>query len=569
MCENLKPLKKLLTVLFSSILLFTGCENFSFGEDLCEQLDEDLSVTYSFYEDFNFASVPEDLKFMTGKTITPSQFPIFTREQELLVGWKYLGNQVPSNVHINSNEYVSSVKVGLKAESFFGDWREKRYVTFVTNNDIVIPVAVVADGYCVSPPSMEEKHGRFRFNGWYIDSEFNELYDFEQPVTEDITLYAKWTEFNTIRYHKNDGSNDDWAWEYDIDQTVWIQDYNFELRNGYGFVGWSTTSNGNVELYPGNQINDLTHDLDLYAVWTTDLITITYIDTSAKFTKRSVQFGKGAHVRIGKVISDNGYYYDNLENQWKITGKEIKGFSKIQNDDVDNLPYDISGYHQEPQYDSNNNPVLDEYGYQQTEWTSYTKVTTDLTFYVYWGDKLYRLYFYYYDNSGESRWFETQEVKWNEKAVCPANNPYKPGYNFVGWYRSRWDEMSQQEVLYDTPFDFDTIFNEDTIQNAWGIDLYAKFEPVGATELTTIEIEIDVTSDSDIEVDWSYTGDTITFNASTGYDSYEWYFDGVKQSSSSTNIFELTIPSKSGTYEISLIVKKDGNYYSWSALIGL
>ena len=32
------------------------------------------------------------------------------------------------------------------------------------------------------------------FEGWYTDSEFNEKFDFNTPVIENITLYAKWTE---------------------------------------------------------------------------------------------------------------------------------------------------------------------------------------------------------------------------------------------------------------------------------------------------------------------------------------------------------------------------------------
>ena len=35
------------------------------------------------------------------------------------------------------------------------------------------------------------------FGGWYTDKACAHAYDFSQPVTEDLTLYAKWTQKST------------------------------------------------------------------------------------------------------------------------------------------------------------------------------------------------------------------------------------------------------------------------------------------------------------------------------------------------------------------------------------
>jgi len=42
------------------------------------------------------------------------------------------------------------------------------------------------------------------FDGWYIDEQFNEIFD--GNLTQDITLYAKWTKIHTITWKNDDGS---------------------------------------------------------------------------------------------------------------------------------------------------------------------------------------------------------------------------------------------------------------------------------------------------------------------------------------------------------------------------
>ena len=50
----------------------------------------------------------------------------------------------------------------------------------------------VREGSKAAPPDEPVKQG-YRFAGWYTDPEKTEAFDFETPVTGDLTLYAKWT----------------------------------------------------------------------------------------------------------------------------------------------------------------------------------------------------------------------------------------------------------------------------------------------------------------------------------------------------------------------------------------
>ncbi|MBQ6391692.1 MAG: InlB B-repeat-containing protein [Eggerthellaceae bacterium] len=60
-------------------------------------------------------------------------------------------------------------------------------------------------GHGKAPDAQEVEHGKkakkpanptadgYTFGGWYKDEACKEAYDFSAPVTEDVTLYAKWT----------------------------------------------------------------------------------------------------------------------------------------------------------------------------------------------------------------------------------------------------------------------------------------------------------------------------------------------------------------------------------------
>ena len=439
---------------------------------------------------------------------------------------------------------------------------------------------VLPEGDCVVQPDIEKRHGRFRFAGWYLDENFTEPYDFSWPVLEDFTLYAKWVEFNTVKYYKNFGSNDCSTQEIDLDESYWVSDYMFDLRDAYGFVGWATTPDGDAVLYPGYRFDILETDLDLYAVWTPDLITITYIDTSGTFDSISSKFGKGAHVRIGQVLNESKRWYDYLYSKWDIEGMEVKGYSTSPDEDVNNLPYSQWGGHSELQYDYNDNPVTDEYGNQQYIYSEYQKVTSDQTFYVYWGERDYYVDFRYIDQFGMDCHFDSQTVLWNHTAVRPENVPHISGYTFVDWYRATWDGRTQSYILDDEPFDFSTVFNKDLLNGNDGILLYAKFEPADTGEISaTVTFTENPESDITVSGPFNVSTNTVQFTADSGYTWYKWYFNGVCISDTNYNQNGVVLNSAdytgatvefdftnwpTGYYDLALIVFDGTNYYSWS-----
>lgn len=72
-------------------------------------------------------------------------------------------------------------------------------VTFSSPGGSPIPApADVADGAVISRPQPDPAWDRHRFNGWFIDPGCTVVFDFNTPVTSDITLYAGWSEIYTV-----------------------------------------------------------------------------------------------------------------------------------------------------------------------------------------------------------------------------------------------------------------------------------------------------------------------------------------------------------------------------------
>lgn len=63
-------------------------------------------------------------------------------------------------------------------------------VTFVTDSETLIPTQKVREGWTAAEPDDPEKE-EYNFVGWFL-AEATETFDFETPITADVTLYAHW-----------------------------------------------------------------------------------------------------------------------------------------------------------------------------------------------------------------------------------------------------------------------------------------------------------------------------------------------------------------------------------------
>ncbi len=587
--KQYKLIPLFILILLSSVCaVIISCEDFSlndinFGGDLRAQIKKDLAVTYTFYEYQNTTSSHIDKVFITGKTVSESSFPKYTHDDTLLVGWQYFKNpetgstKMPSNFKTNLKNYIEYVHVGNTKESLFAVWKKKCTVTFVTNMpDVTVKPVIMPEGDILEPPKVKSPQGKFRLEGWYTDENFTYHYDFNLPVMGDFTLYAKWTEFRTITYYKNDGSNtSDWYIQndYDLHSDAWIQDCWFGGRSGYGFLGWSKKSNSSVEdflsaneadqyddfFYPADILPDITEDLNLYAVWSTDVVTVTYVDSSGKFPNRIARYAKGAHVLLGRVLNDQQDWYNSLRYEWEQEGLNFAGYSPSST-----RPQQLE-YNPDGAYDSDGDGYYDK---------NFFTITANVKLYLYWDVVTFTVSFRYYDAFNNLNWFgNDQVVEWSHCAIPPDSVPLVPGKTFDNWYYAV--EFAGTYMISSTQFDFSLPFTDENLKdfnpnNNRYILAFAKFTEGGnTTGQTTSSISFEESQDSDIALDSVIISgtDTITLTAPNYYSDYRWFINGVERPENDHKITIDTSTWTKGIYNVMLGFKSGSNYYSWSGII--
>jgi uncharacterized repeat protein (TIGR02543 family) len=96
--------------------------------------------------------------------------------------------------------YITDGKwTSAEGKTLYAQWEFMYLVTFETNGGSAVPSQYVEKGHKAVKPADPSKPStdtiEYVFAGWYSDSQLTASYDFETPVTTDITLYAKWDEY--------------------------------------------------------------------------------------------------------------------------------------------------------------------------------------------------------------------------------------------------------------------------------------------------------------------------------------------------------------------------------------
>ncbi len=135
----------------------------------------------------------------------------------------------------------------------------------------------------VSAPDDPVKEG-YVFDGWYLDENYRNAYDFANPITGDLTLYAKWVEDTdddpddpisetTITFVSNGGSA---VAPITADAGSPVTAPAAPTREGFVFGGWYTDASFTTPF----TFDDMPqNDVTLYAKWiaaTVDTVTITF-----------------------------------------------------------------------------------------------------------------------------------------------------------------------------------------------------------------------------------------------------------------------------------------------------
>jgi len=293
---------------------------------------------------------------------------------------------------LDGNEYAkgtgsAQARAGQKTPvtitlSYVGSQTGEEYtVTFDTGEGgpAVAPQTVTQGGTATRPPADPAKDG-FAFDGWYADANFTALYDFSAPVNGNIILYAKWLPRYTVTFMSNGGSD---VAPQNVTQGDTATHPLTPTRAGYGFVHWCSDETLLTEYHFDTPV---TSDITLYAKWSTDIHTVTFIDSSGATSPEPQQVGHGGEASAPNV-SRTGY-----------TGAWYKEGNFINLWDFDN-----------------------------------DTVTASITLYVKWTANTWYVAFNANGGSGTMR---NQTFTYDTAQNLTANTYTRSGHTFAGWAAS-------------------------------------------------------------------------------------------------------------------------------------
>ncbi len=154
-------------------------------------------------------------------------------------------------------------------------------VIFNTNNGTKLPNQIIEQDSCATKPLDPTKDG-YVFKGWFTDLNYTTEFDFTTPITNNITLYAKWEEepkdpnanYYTIEFETNGGSSID---SYDVIENSKIKLPTNPTKEGYSLAGWFTDEACTKEY---NWEGKVTSNVKLYAKWIPAQYTVSFVGTT-------------------------------------------------------------------------------------------------------------------------------------------------------------------------------------------------------------------------------------------------------------------------------------------------
>lgn len=234
----------------------------------------------------------------------------------------------------------------------------------------------------------------YTFDGWYYDQYFNRMFNFNNRITQNMTLYAKWTRsdycrvtFNANGGRMTGGYTSDWV---DIRYNDTAYQPSDPTRTGYTFVGWYTEK-GCYNLYDFS--TRVRKNITLYAGWIENksYVTIKFNTMGgSSLPNMTVDYGNPLNIRGLGTPTKNGYIFD----AWY--------------------------------YDRACTLIVDCYN---------DTFYSDTTLYAGWIASAPSYCTVTYDSMGGS-YVSSRRVDYGD-SVGASEAPYKDGYDFAGWYTDR------------------------------------------------------------------------------------------------------------------------------------
>lgn len=180
--------------LFATVLI-ASCVQSNNGS--AERGDTALPAAYTVTFDKNAADATGTMAsqtFTSGVRQTLSAHA-FQRDGYVFAGWAESAG--------GKKKYGDKQEISVTGDcTLYALWTAVYTVTFNSNGGSAVPAQHVESGATASVPLYPTKSGYTVFDTWYTDNALTKPFDFTTPVTQNMTLYAKW-----LRVAMNKGSD--------------------------------------------------------------------------------------------------------------------------------------------------------------------------------------------------------------------------------------------------------------------------------------------------------------------------------------------------------------------------
>lgn len=319
----------------------------------------------------------------------------------------------------------------------------------------------------IAVPSAPTRTG-YMFSRWTSDKTGKQAYDFDTPVTDDMTLYAQWDPAYTVSFDNDGYDYQPYTVEQGDTATEPAQD---PTRDGYAFNGWYADAARTV---PFDFTKPLTSDVTLYAGWKSTNHTVTFDSQGGSAVNpQTVADGKTATAPAEPTRSGftfGGWSTDQQGTQSYTFAAPVTGDLTLYAVWVDNasMPHSVTFHANDGTQNTSwirvsagstvqaPNPAPTRQGYRFAYWSLdaagtqpydfNTTVTTDLDLYAQWAG-MHTVSF----DTGTDTAIDPQQVLDGTTATRPAD-PVREGYTFTGWSTDKTGK---------TMFDFNTPVTSD------------------------------------------------------------------------------------------------------------
>ena len=395
------------------VTLIWGGENWQIKTQGRVHVTEEYTVTFNAYGGF---PTPDEQHVKSGEKAV---LPVEPTLKGYTFAFWYLGEDEQNATAYDFDTPVTG-DITLTAK-----WNINKYtVTFDSYGGTPVPPAQKVEyGLTATKPDDPTLKGH-TFAFWYLgeDEQTATAYNFGTPVTENITLTAKWNiNKYTVTFDSNGGTPVPPAQKVEYGLTA-AEPTSAPTKTGYTFDGW----------YLGDEKYDFSdaveQDITLKAQWTLNTYNIA----------STLRVNNGEPVKDeGKTYSwtyrCGGKYGETIDYQQMIGALKARALKA----DKANEPCDAEIKLCFPGSTDSFSDAIKTYGQDGANWQAANNNTAYIRGYA---TTSYEVIF----NSDGGSDVVTQIVKYGEKAEAPEA-PTMKGYNFLGWF----DKDGK-------PFDFST-----------------------------------------------------------------------------------------------------------------